>query len=308
MSHDSHYRSAYYFDAVRRYGSVREAARHLGLAASAVNRQILLLEQELGMPLFERVPTGMRLTAAGEIMARHAIAVLQDEKRVLSEFDALRGLRRGEISIIAAESLNAHFLPEVMRRMAAKYPGIRVRLHMAGSNEMPEALLRGDADLGLAFSLPRRDELQELATGKFRLGAIMPPSHPLAAEAVEGTISISQCVRHRLILPSPEISIRSLLETPLRRFGDRLQIAAESNSVTLMKTLALRLNAVAFQSRLGIEAELQSGALLFLPLARPGPVMTDVSAYLRRGRSLPVALDVFVSLVREQLATAEGSE
>ena len=54
-----------YFDKVRRCGSFREAARSLNVASSAVNRQILKLEEELGTPLFERLPSGLRLTAAG---------------------------------------------------------------------------------------------------------------------------------------------------------------------------------------------------------------------------------------------------
>lgn len=308
MTATSHYRSMLYFDAVRRHGSIREAARHLNLAASAINRQILNLEEELAMPLFERLPTGMSLTAAGELMARHAIAVLQDEKRVLGEFDALRGLRRGEITIIAAESLNASFLPGIITQMNAKYPAIRINLRTAGSNDIPEALQKGEADLGLAFSLPRSPEMQQLAVGKFRLGAIMRPDHPLAAEAQDGLISIAQCVRHKLILPSPDISVRSLLETPLKRFGDRLQISIEANSLSLMKDLAIRLKAVAFQSRIGIEHELETKQLIFLPLTRPGPIITEIGAYLRHGRSLPVALDIFVSLVRDRLAAIEAMD
>jgi DNA-binding transcriptional LysR family regulator len=304
----SHYRSVLYFDAVRRHGSVREAARHLGLAASAVNRQILNMEQELGLALFERLPGGMSLTAAGEVMARHAIAVLQDERRAFSEFDALRGLRRGEISVIAAESLNASFLPAALGEMARRYPAIRSRIHTAGSNDIPDALLRGEADLGIGFSLARNRELQQLAVGKFRLGAIMRPDHPLAAEAAEGVISFAQCARHSLILPAPELSIHSLLEAQIQRFEGRLQVAAEVNSLQLMKNLAMRLNAVAFRSRIGLEEELAAGLLVFLPLAKPGPVVTELGVYLRQGRSLPVAVDVFVSICRERLAVCEAAE
>jgi DNA-binding transcriptional LysR family regulator len=308
MPGTSHYRSAAYFDAVRRHGSVREAARHLGLAASAVNRQILNLEAELGMPLFERLPGGMRLTAAGEVMARHAIAVLQDEKRVISEFDALRGLRRGEIAIAAAESLNANFLPELMGQMAGRYPGIKVRVRTAGSNDIPDALRRGEADLGIAFSLERERELQQLAVGKFRLGAIVRADHPLAREAVDGTITFAQCTRHALVLPGPELSIHSLLSVPLRRYEGRLHVAAEVNSLALMKNLMLRLNAVTFQSRIGLEAELAAGALVFLGLSRPGPMVTELGIFLRQGRSMPTALDVFVNLAREHLAKCEAQD
>src|SRR5476651_305653 len=152
MNQPLHYRAIGYFDAVRRYGSIREAARRLKVAASAVNRQILKFESDFGTKLFERLSDGMKLTPAGEIFARHAIAVLQDERRAASEFDALKGLRRGEVSMIAVESLNAAFLPGLIERMAEKYPGIALKVRTAGSNSIPAALAAGDADLGLAFS------------------------------------------------------------------------------------------------------------------------------------------------------------
>src|SRR6202007_3458377 len=74
-----------YFDAIRRAGSVREAARRLNVASSAVNRQLLKLEAELGTPLFERLPGGLKLTHAGATFARHAIEVLQDAERVRAD-------------------------------------------------------------------------------------------------------------------------------------------------------------------------------------------------------------------------------
>src|SRR5258708_13787934 len=88
-----------YFDAVRKAGSIREASRRLNVASSAVNRQILKLEAEIGAPLFDRLPGGLKLTAAGETVARHVIAVLQDLERARSDVDALSGARTGHIMV-----------------------------------------------------------------------------------------------------------------------------------------------------------------------------------------------------------------
>ena len=65
-----HSPAIHYFDMVRRCQSIREAARRLNVASSAVNRQILKLESEIGSPLFERLPAGLRLTAAGGLQVR----------------------------------------------------------------------------------------------------------------------------------------------------------------------------------------------------------------------------------------------
>ncbi|MGC9268600.1 LysR family transcriptional regulator [Acidiphilium sp.] len=302
MHKSSLYRTALYFDAVRRHGSIREAARHLDIAASAVNRQVLNLEEELGLALFERLPGGMSLTPAGEVMARHAIAVLQDERRAWSEFEALRGLRRGEIAVICAESLNARFLPRIIERMATRYPGLSIRLRTEGSNDIPQSLRDGDSDIGIAFSLRRDSGLQQLAVERLRLGAVVRAGHPLIGDAIEGTISFAHCVRHRLIMPSVDLSIHSLMAPLRQRFEGRLDIMMETNSVTLMKNLTQTLDVVAFQARIGIEAELADRSLVFLPLARPGPVVTELGVYLRQGRTLSAALDMFVALVREEMA------
>ena len=77
-----------YFDAVRRAQSIREAARQLNVASSAVNRLIIKLEEEIGEPLFHRLPSGLVLTPIGEALARHVITVFQDLERTGAEIMA----------------------------------------------------------------------------------------------------------------------------------------------------------------------------------------------------------------------------
>ncbi len=305
MTSPVQYRSIAYFEAVRRFGSIREAARQLDVSASAINRQILKFEQDGGVVLFERLPEGMKLSPAGEIFARHAIAVLQDEKRLLSELDSLRGLRRGEVSIIAVESLNAAFLPGLIGRMAAKYPGISIRVRTAGSNEIPAGLIKGDADLGLAFSLAPQAALAQVAAGRFRLGAVMRPDHPLARLA---EVSFAACLAHPVILPSAELSLHTLLERPLRRFRGRVDMRAEVSSMELMRNLTVELNAISFQASVGLEREIAAGRLTHVPLTGGGALMTALGAYIRLGRAVPMALDVFTTALREDIALRESQE
>ena len=297
-----HYRAIGYFEAVRRWGSIREAARRLGVAASAINRQILKFEVDVGLPLFERLPEGMKLTPAGEIFARHAVAVLQDEKRLASELEALKGLRRGEVSIISAESVNSAFLPRVISLMSVKYPRIELKIRTAGSNEIPAALIAGDADLGLAFSLTPNPALSQVAIGRFHLGAVMRPDHKLAAEP---HVSFANCTAYKLVLPSSELSIFSLLERQLRRFRSRLDVAAEVNSLELMRNLTIELKAISFQASIGLEADLAAGRLVHIPLHGGSALTTELAAYVREGRPLPMALEAFLAIVRDELAQRE---
>ncbi len=113
-----------YFREVVRTGSVRKAAAVLNVASSAVNRQVLKLESELGARLFDRQPSGMRLTVAGELLLRHITATLHDFDRVRAEIDDLKSARSGHVSISAMDSLLVDFLPRAIDRFRAEFPAV----------------------------------------------------------------------------------------------------------------------------------------------------------------------------------------
>ena len=99
-----------YFDETRKHGSIRMAARNLYVASSAVNRQILNVEDRLGIKLFDRSASGIELTAAGELLAQHISRTLADEERILGEIEALKNGERPSITIPGQESVIARFL------------------------------------------------------------------------------------------------------------------------------------------------------------------------------------------------------
>ncbi len=307
MSHKPriHAPAIHYFDVVRRCHSIREAARRRNVASSAVNRQILKLEDELGAPLFDRLPGGLRLTPAGEILARHVTVVLQDLDRVRSELDAMQGLRTGHVEIATVEGVTADLLPCVLKNLRERYPQVSVGVTLLGSQAIPEAVLNGDADLGLAFALPRCEELQQLCVGHFRLGAIVAPEHPLAAHH---EVSFASCAEHGLILAKSELSIFHLLAPLRRRLRQEVRPALESGSVELAHQLARRGIGVAFQTRIGIEAELARGELQYLPLSDNGGVYSDLGLYVRARRYLPVAVDAFARQLEAEIRLREQQE
>ena len=94
-----HGRMLRYLDEVARCGSIRRAASRLHVASSAINRQILSLEQELGTPLFERMPRRLRLTAAGELLIDHIRQTLKEYDRVGSLLEGLKGIQRGKVTL-----------------------------------------------------------------------------------------------------------------------------------------------------------------------------------------------------------------
>src|SRR3979409_669470 len=106
-----HLRFLRYVDEVARAGSIRKAADVLHVTASAVNRRIMDLEEELGAPLFERRPRGVRLPPAGELFVPDLGQQTGDVERMKSQIEDLKGLRRGTVRIACSQALALDFLP-----------------------------------------------------------------------------------------------------------------------------------------------------------------------------------------------------
>lgn len=306
-----HARALGYFDMIRRCGSIREAARRLHVASSAVNRQLLQLEDQLGAPLFERLPTGLKLTAAGELFSHHVITVLQDERRLHGELDMLKGLRRGELQISAVEGLNADLMPVCLQTLLTRYPTIRVQMRSAGSAQTARRVIDGDADLAIGFSVERHEALRQCAVGRFGLGAVMRADHPLASLA---QVSFADCARYPLILATPELSIHAQMKPLLAHHKRALTVLLETGSVELAKSMAHRGVGIAFQTRLGLERELAEGRLAHVPLHVPGQrgasahLQAELGVYVRAQRTLPPVLDVFIRIVAEEIERREAEE
>ncbi|MCO7516709.1 LysR family transcriptional regulator [Pseudomonas guariconensis] len=297
-----HARSLLYFEKIRQCHSIREAARQLHVDASAVNRQLIKLEETLGAEVFERLPSGLKLTEAGRLLAQHLVTVFQDEQRLKSELEGLKGIRSGNISVVSVEGLNEDFMPVVIEKMISTYPGVKINCRFDGSANIARLIEEGEVDLGLAFSIPSEANLQCCAAVNLKLGAIVQPSHPLASRV---DITFADCLAYPLILGTPEIAIYSLMQPLLEGHQGCANVLLQTSSLVMMKKLAQRGMGVAFQTRLGMKAELQEGSLVHLPLRPPSAVEAKLGVYIRKGRALSPSLAAFVNIVSELLRAYE---
>ncbi|CAN5457176.1 LysR family transcriptional regulator [soil metagenome] len=295
-----HSRALMHFDTIRRCGSIREAARQLHVSSSALNRQLLELEGEVGTPLFERLRTGLKLTPAGEVLSRHVLNVMQDAQRMAAELDAVKGLRRGVIEVVTVESVIADFLPRVLLAMTERYPRVQMRVRICGSVDAANAVSKGLADVALCFIRQRMQDLRQVAAGKFSLGAVVAANHALASSS---EVTIEECARHPLILPTPDIAIRDELNLLLMPHQGQLQIAIESGSLELIRRLATQGVGVAFSNPFGIEKEVAGGQLRYMPIK--GASAFVLGQYVRANRTLPPALAAFSQLAADEIARRE---
>ncbi|CAB5702626.1 HTH-type transcriptional regulator gltC [Delftia tsuruhatensis] len=258
-----HARVLRYLDEVVRRGSIRKAAEYLHVAPTAVNRQILDLEAELGAPLFERIHNRLRLTPLGEMVLAHVRATLREHAALRERIAELQGARSGEITVAATTGLAGSLLPSLVHEFRQRHPGIAVRVIDLPVAGIAAAVEGGDADLGLAYDLPERPALRALATSEWQIGAIVPPRHALARQS---SVLLSECVGHPLILPAPPLSIRSLLDEAFARNAIEVTPVAESTSMALIQRLVMLGEGIALLNPLDVMEERSRNALVFVPL------------------------------------------
>ncbi len=141
--------------AVAREGSVTGAARALHYAQPSVSHHLARLEAEVGVPLTERHGRGVRLTAAGRLLAARADEILGRVGAAREELDALVSLSAGRVRLAAFPSALATLVPDVVGRLAREHPGLGVGLVEAEPPEALDALRRGAVDVALVFEHDR---------------------------------------------------------------------------------------------------------------------------------------------------------
>ena len=252
-----------YFEAVAEFGSIRRASERLHISASAVNRQILKLEDHLGTPLFERRPDGMRLTDTGRLVLHHARDTLHDFARLRGDIDKLRGIVSGDVTIATLDSPAVHFLPEAVARFVSVHPAVQIRVTACDPIEVLHSVSQGTADLGLTFSPSWRRGVTVLEEIACPMCVVMRPEHELASRT---SIPLDDCGSHRLIYQDPADTMQPFVGDEMETFKRAHRPVAVSNTQAVVKRLLLRGVGIAFYTRLGFSEELAAGKLVAVPL------------------------------------------
>lgn len=292
-----HMRFLRYVDEVARAGSIRKAADVLHVTASAVNRRVMDLEDELGAPLFERRPRGVRLTAAGELFVRYIREQTGDIERMKSQIEDLKGLRRGTVRIACSQALALDFLPREIAAHRAKFPLVQFDVKVLDHERSMVALASYDVDLVLVFRPPFLPNFQPLMSLQQRLVALMPADHPLAGRR---TIRLNHCVDYPVVLPERSLGGRQLLSEVLARSNLRFNVVAESNSFEFLRGMVLRDKVISFQIEIGAVESEELGLVVRRIDDRDVPRADLVLGQLR-GRNLPVASAKFAEQVARVL-------
>ncbi|WP_426560770.1 LysR family transcriptional regulator [Angustibacter sp. McL0619] len=170
-------------------GGFTAAANALGYSQPAVSQLVRRLEQRIGTPLVERHGRSVRLTEAGQVLARHAVTVQAALDTADEEIAAITGLRAGRVRVMAFPSSSASVVPRALADLRARHPGLQVTFSEGEPPQSLAALRSGECDVAVAFTYPGTgagrdvDDLAGLLTVPLlddELHVVLPADHPLA--------------------------------------------------------------------------------------------------------------------------------
>jgi len=255
------------FRSVCETNSITEAARQLHISQPAASKQLAELESHLGLTLVERRPRGVRLTAAGEVLARHARRLFQEEAAAETALDALLGLELGQLSLAASTTIGSYIVPALFGEIHAAHPNLRLALEIVNAARVEELVLEGQLDLGLSEGPVVSESLQVEVFARDEIVLIAAPDHPLAAEARHGTISAQALAGRAFLLREPGSGTREVVQDALAQANIRVNVAMTLGSTEAIKNAVAGGLGIAFVSGLTIALERASGRLAVIEVA-----------------------------------------
>jgi LysR family nitrogen assimilation transcriptional regulator len=223
-------RQLQYFLLVSEHGGFSAAATSSGVGQPAISRQIKLLEEEIGAPLFLRHGRGIVLTGTGRRLLDHARAIVDRMERAKADLAEINNTVVGEVVLGVPASIGSTLTAPLLKRFMSGYPLVKLSVVEGLSGHLHEWLLRGDVDLAVVY-LPSVGELFETLSSDQSFSSARP--------TCLDTIQFENALGLPLILTSR--STRSRESTCLRKSALKINIGAEVDSYPPSRTWLLRL-------------------------------------------------------------------
>ncbi|MBI4000930.1 MAG: transcriptional regulator CynR [Nitrospira defluvii] len=261
------FRHLRYFLAVADALHFTKAAEGLPVSQPALSAQVKQLEQEVGVPLFDRVGRSVQLTRAGAIFREHARRALREMELAQVAIAEAEGLQRGTLAVGVVQTVNAYLVPEIVSRFSTLHPLVGLKLDELSGPDIEAGVRSGLLDVGIGFVpvASERIEGQQLFEEDFVV--ITSPRHRFAKRR---HLSLSALADESLILLPSIFCTRRLLNASFEQAGIQPKIIVEMNSIEgiLATVRTSKLATILPRLSLGLE---RNNALRGIPLKNPTP-------------------------------------
>jgi LysR family transcriptional regulator, regulator for metE and metH len=275
-------------------GSITRAGQHLHLTQSALSHQLRDLEDRLRVQLFTRSRSGLAPTAAGHAMVTVARDVLSRLQTAREELATIAGHDEAPLRITTECHTCYHWLPQVLRRLHARYPGVQAEVVVNATSRPLQALADGDVDVAIVYTLPTRGSLATRFLFDDELIAAVPPQHPLARRAflqpwdfADYTALLYNTVRRESLV------FRKFFVTGKHEPKNVVQVQLTEAMIEMIKADL----GIGVLTRWSAEHEIKAGRLVALPLGRGG-LHRPWHAAFRKQKAMPAHFAEFIDLLR----------
>ncbi|AEQ50888.1 LysR family transcriptional regulator [Pelagibacterium halotolerans] len=289
-------------EAVVRAGSMRRAAEDMNITASALTRRINAFEQEFGAELFERLPGGVRLNPAGELLLHHYRLMLSDLLRVQGQVADLAGERRGHVSIACSQAMLPYFLPAQIATYRASHPGVTFNVNVRDRAQAEQELASYSSDLALVFEPVYLVDFEVIHVVPQTVQVIMRADHPLANKS---EVRLRECLDVPHVAPTTKYGVRHLMDFAARRGVRRVDPVLETESFELIRHYVLHENVIGFQIPIGLR-DTGDDPLVYRPISEKDMPAGNLILGQMRGRTLPVASARFAMQLSQALKDYGG--
>lgn len=215
-------------------GSFTAAGEKLHVSQSAISRQILLLEEELGEPVFHRIGRRIRITAAGESLLQLSHRVFQDLQETVSTISEKRDSLSGTIRLVGGMTVCLYVFPTLLAEVRRVHPHLDLKVTV-GSAERSIAMLRsGAGDLGMITLPVEATDLVSVPVLQEELLLITYPAHPLAKKK---SIAPADLDKQDFVLFETGSITRRLVEQFFAREGVDPEVIMETENVEIIKAM-----------------------------------------------------------------------
>jgi LysR family transcriptional regulator for metE and metH len=243
--------------AVAKSGRITAAANALGVTPPAVTLQLKLLEQSVGLPLFDRSQAGLRPTDAGDYMMQLEARIEAALDECDQELRALKGLGRGRVSI-GVVSTTKYFAPQALAAFARANPGVELELFVGNRDETIAALESLSIDMAIMGRPPRAIDLEQQEIGDHPHIIIAAPDHRLAGAK---NITLRSLAGETFLLREPGSGTRILIDQIFAKADITPGFGMEFGSNETIKQAVMAGLGVAFISAHTVAAEVKEKRL-----------------------------------------------